>query len=276
MQQSETYHKMAEAIRFLTEESRRQPALEDAASHLNMSPHHFQRTFTRWAGVGPQSFLQYVTSDIATALIREHGDLAMAAEQAGLSGTGRLHDLFVRIRAMTPGEVKNDGEGLTIRMSLLDTRLGTIAAASTNRGICRLSFTEEIGSLAEDVKSFCPGATFILEESPFHRQAAESINQREKENGSIPLHLKGTPFQVQIWEALLRVPEGSVISYSTLAESAGRPSAVRAAASAVAANPVAWLIPCHRVIRSEGSIGNYRWGSLRKTMMLGAEASVKM
>ncbi|MCC5912941.1 MAG: methylated-DNA--[protein]-cysteine S-methyltransferase [Balneolaceae bacterium] len=273
MEQSEIYQKMARAIRYLDEFTSEQPNLEELAEVVNMSPFHFQRTFTRWAGVSPKTFLQMTTANRAGEFLRKNRTLNEAAEAAGLSGTGRLHDLFVKVEAMTPGEIKKGAEGLTIRYSINDSRFGAFVAASTQRGLCDLHFTSDIERVASELKSRYPSAEIQEGGTPFHKRAASIINKNSETGEPLSLHLKGTPFQLQIWRALLRIPEGRVISYSGLAESAGRPSAVRAAGSATGKNPVAWLIPCHRVIRSTGAIGEYRWGSERKRIILGAELS---
>lgn len=273
MEQSEIYQKMARAIRYLDEFTSEQPNLEELAEVVNMSPFHFQRTFTRWAGVSPKTFLQITSANRAGKYLRENRSLDEAAEAAGLSGTGRLHDLFVKVEAMTPGEIKKGGEGLTIHCSINDSRFGVFVAASTQRGLCDLHFTSDRERVASELKSRYPSAKIKEGSTSFHKQAASIINGNGEPAKPLRLHLKGTPFQLQIWRALLKIPDGRVVSYSELAAAAGRPKAVRTAGSATGRNPVAWLIPCHRVIRSTGAIGEYRWGGERKRIILGTELS---
>ncbi len=268
------YHRIEQAIHYLREHFREQPGLEDVASHLNLSPFHFQRIFTEWAGVSPKKFLQFLTVEYAKTLLKENQNLAEVSEHAGLSGTGRLHDHFVAIEAMTPGEYKDGGANLEIRYSYHQSPYGEVFIASTRRGICHLLFTDGELSAMERIRREYPNATLAESEESIHQEAADVIENGLGGEETIRLHLKGTPFQVAVWKALLRVPAGGAVTYAAVAESVEKPKAFRAVGSAVGRNPVALIIPCHRVIASTGVIGNYHWGSDRKAAMIGREAAI--
>lgn len=273
-QQSLNYERIARAIRFIREHRREQPRLEEVAEHVHMSVYHFQRTFREWAGTSPKQFLQYLNVEHAKRVLQEtHTSLADTAEEVGLSGTGRLHDLFVRIEGMTPGEWKNGGEHLDIRYSLAESPFGEVLVASTDKGICWLEFADENGeSLARLRKKF-PHARYTQARDE-RQQAVLSIFTRNWDNlEEIKLHLKGTDFQLQVWQALLRIPLGGLATYGHIAAHIGHPTACRAVGTAVGDNPVAYLIPCHRVIRATGEWGPYRWGETRKTALIGWEAA---
>lgn len=270
------YTRVEQAIRYLDAHARTQPSLEELARHVGLSEFHFQRLFRQWAGVTPKDFLQCLTLNRAKELLTESRTLLATSLELGLSGTGRLHDLFLNLEAMTPGDFKRQGEGLVIHWGVHATPFGEALFAVTPRGLCGLSFLEE-GSRAKavaDLQARWPGAVLAeasIQTEPF----AVEVTSRMRGCASRPLSLllKGSPFQIQVWKALLAIPEGRIASYRGLAQLAGAPNATRAVGSALAMNPVGYLIPCHRVIRSTGAIGEYHWGSLRKLALLGVEGA---
>lgn len=268
------YAKVEQAIRFISSRVHEQPGLAEVAEEVGLSEFHFQRLFQRWAGVSPKRFLQFLTLEEAKAALAESRSVLEASYAVGLSGPGRLHDLFLSLERMTPGEYKAQAAGLRIHWGVEETPFGPGLFAAMDRGFCGLSFLLEDGpeGAFEDLRARWPGAK--LEASPsFIRPHAEAFNARVGGRVREPLSLvlKGTPFQLKTWEALLRIPEGRVAAYQDLARMAGEPGAVRAAASAVGQNPIACLIPCHRVIQSTGAFGQYHWGPLRKQAMLAYE-----
>jgi len=276
------YSRIERAIRYLDEQREAQPTLEDVAAHVGLSKYHFHRLFQRWAGVTPKRFLQYLTVEHARSLLERHEPVLATAYEAGLSGPGRLHDHFVQVEAATPGEVSRGGEGLTIRTGIHPTPFGDALLATTERGVCFLAFVgddeaDAVGELrnrwprARIVED--PGATATLAREIVQAVEAAVAGDRVRPPTPVTLYLEGTNFQLQVWRALLRVPPGSVTTYGALAEAIGRPEAARAVGSAVGRNPVSFLVPCHRVIRSVGEFGGYRWGRERKRAMLGWEAS---
>lgn len=267
------YYRVEQAIRYIADRFPEQPLLEDIAASVHLSPYHFQRMFTRWAGVSPKKFMQYLACQRAKVSLDQRKTLFDTAIDTGLSGTGRLHDLFITIEAMTPGEFKKGGEGLSIQYSVAESVFGQVMVASTERGICNISFLREGQSPGEILKKEFPGAGILHDPDTTHLKAMEMFNVNGRPNSSLTLNLKGTPFQVKVWEALLKIPDGDLKSYSDIAASIGAPNSSRAVGSAVAKNPVAYLIPCHRVIRSTGEFGNYRWGAERKVALIGREAA---
>jgi AraC family transcriptional regulator, regulatory protein of adaptative response / methylated-DNA-[protein]-cysteine methyltransferase len=267
------YHRIEKAISYLHENFREQPDLEEVAEYVNLSPFHFQRLFREWAGVSPKKFLQYISAEHAKELLLNRHTLEEVSYRTGLSSTSRLHDLFLSIEAMTPGEFKNGGEKLVICTSKQNTLFGDVMVASTQKGICRIMFLAEDDEPENIMKAEFPNATIQQKAEKSHRQAAAFFNSDQFGQEKLKLHLKGTPFQLKIWSALLTIPAGNLTTYSTIAEKSGNPRASRAAGSAIGQNPIAYLIPCHRVIRSTGVIGNYRWGSSRKKAMIGWEAA---
>lgn len=269
-----TYHTIEKAIRYLADNRGQQPSLGDVAAHVHLSPHHFQKLFSEWAGVSPKKFLQFITAEHAKTLLKSKHPLQDVAHQAGLSGTGRLHDLFVSLEAMTPGEYKNGGENLEITYSFFNSPYGPFVCASTEKGVCSLIFTDDEEAGVHQLSETFPNASLVNRTDVLHEKVSGILYQTSPGEERLRLHLKGTPFQVKVWRALLEIPAGRLQTYSGVADAIGRPKAVRAAASAVAKNPVAWLIPCHRVIRSTGVIGNYRWGSERKMAMIGRESAM--
>jgi len=269
------YNRIAEAIDFYRTHFKEQPRLEEVAEHVHISPFHFQRMFKEWAGVTPKQFLQYLSLEHAKGMLKEtQASLFDAAIETGLSGTSRLHDLFIKVEGMTPGEYKNGGEQLHIHYSFAESPFGTLIVASTNKGICYMAFADQgqDAALAELKKSF-PRAGYQQLTDQIQQNALFIFNQDWNRLAEIKLHLKGTPFQLKVWETLLKIPMGEVSTYTKVAGKLNNPKASRAVGSAVAGNPVAFLIPCHRVIKATGEIGQYHWGSTRKSAMIGWEAA---
>lgn len=274
------YERVAEALGYLEANLAAQPDLAEVAAHVGLSPYHFQRLFKRWAGISPKRFLQFLTVEHAKARLAEAGNVLDTAYDAGLSGPGRLHDLFVACEAMTPGEYKRRGEGLSIRYGFHDSPFGDCLLLTTGRGLCGLGFADggrREAALA-DMRRRWPGADYRADEAaPAPVMAAIACRlgwpPAARPAARIGLHLMGTNFQVRVWEGLLRIPLGALASYAELGAMIGRPGAARAVAGAVAANPVALLVPCHRVIRASGVVSGYHWGPSRKRAILGWEAS---
>jgi AraC family transcriptional regulator of adaptative response/methylated-DNA-[protein]-cysteine methyltransferase len=274
MSSSDAYDRIAQALQYLDAHREEKPTLEQVAEHVQLSPFHFQRLFRSWAGISPKRFLQFLTITNARRCLEEARSVLDATFEAGLSSPGRLHDLFVAVEAVTPGEYKRRGAGVTIRYGVQDSPFGTCLIGSTDRGVCWLSFHDEreaqngMTQLAETW--MCATLQRSDEDSATWRDRIFDA-RRSDDPRPLPLLVRGTNFQLKVWEALIRVPAGLVCSYQDLARWIGRPTATRAAASAVAVNPVAYLIPCHRVIRSIGQFGEYRWGAKRKKAMIGWE-----
>jgi AraC family transcriptional regulator of adaptative response/methylated-DNA-[protein]-cysteine methyltransferase len=269
------YKRIAEAINYLKLNYKNHPTLEDAAEHVNLSPFHFQRMFKDWAGVTPKQFLQYLSIEHAKTILKDkQATLFDTAFETGLSGTGRLHDLFIKVEGMTPGEYKNGGEQLHINYSFAESPFGTMLIASTTKGICYMAFADEGESGAfEKLQSQFPNAAYHRFLDQLQQNAIFIFTQDWSKLSEIKLHLKGTDFQIKVWEALLKIPMGGLTTYSGIANELNNAKASRAVGSAVGSNPVAFLIPCHRVIKSTGEIGQYHWGSERKNAMIGWEAS---
>jgi AraC family transcriptional regulator, regulatory protein of adaptative response / methylated-DNA-[protein]-cysteine methyltransferase len=267
------YVRVERAIRFLAGSVERRPSLAEVARSTGLSPAHFQRLFTRWAGISPKRFLLFLTKEHAMGVLRSSATVLDAAFDAGLSGPGRLHDLLVTFEAATPGEVARGGLGVEVAWGFAPTPFGECLLAVTTRGICHLSFVGPGGRAAAvaDLRRRWPRAALREDRPLAERTAARAFAGAA--HGRPGLHLAGTNFQLKVWEALLRVPSGAATTYADVARRIGRPTAVRAVAGAVAANPVAWLIPCHRVLRSYGGLGGYRWGVARKQAMLGWESA---
>jgi AraC family transcriptional regulator of adaptative response/methylated-DNA-[protein]-cysteine methyltransferase len=276
-QQELDYKRVASAISYFKENYKLQPKLEDVAEHVHLSPFHFQRMFQNWAGVTPKQFLQYLSVEHAKEILKyTDASLFDTAYETGLSGTSRLHDLFVKVEGMTPGEFKNGGELLTINYAFADSPFGKVLVASTSKGICHMSFVDGGEDQAlEEFKLEFPNAKYLQVVDMIQQNALFVFSQDWSKLDEIKLHLKGTDFQIKVWETLLQVPAGGFTTYGNLAAKAGHTGASRAVGTAVGNNPVAFLIPCHRVIKSTGEIGQYHWGATRKNAIIGWEASRK-
>jgi AraC family transcriptional regulator, regulatory protein of adaptative response / methylated-DNA-[protein]-cysteine methyltransferase len=269
---STEYDRIATAIHFIKDNFRDQPPLDVIAEHVHLSPFHFQKLFSDWAGVSPKKFLQYLSVEHAKGILKEkQATLFDVAYETGLSGTGRLHDLFVKIEGMTPGEYKNGGQALNINFSFAETVFGNVIIASTTKGICYLAFYDDKKEAIEKLQNTFPNAAYEQTSDLHQANALSFFSKNPDDANSIKLHLKGTPFQIKVWEALLKIPMGKLSTYSSIAGTIENVKASRAVGSAVGDNPVAFLIPCHRVIRSTGEFGNYHWGSVRKLAMIGWE-----
>ena len=275
MDSSSHYDRIERAIRFIEDNRLDQPGLDEIAAGIGMSPFHLQRVFTAWAGVSPKLFLRYVTLDHAREALMDASPVLDAALDVGLSGPGRLHDLFVTLEAATPGEFGAGGRGLDIRYGLHDGPFGRFLVAATERGVCRIAFErageDQVGALADA----WPNARLVEDEARTWRIAGEAL-ACGMTAGESPIRLwaRGTNFQIKVWEALLRVPPGRLVSYGEIARAVGNPRASRAVGRAVGANPIAVLIPCHRAIRASGRFETgYRWGSARKRALIAWEAA---
>lgn len=274
--QADDYQRVEQAIRFLEANFRRHPSLDEIADSVHLSKYHFQRLFKRWAGISPTQFLQFLTLEYAKERLLESQSILDAALDAGLSGPGRLHDLFVTFEATTPGEYKKQGTGLQITYGIHDTPFGKCLLATTARGICALHFVQssDTSTALKPLTDHWPQASLVEDRSQI-QPLLKQIFAPASTGQSRPFHLllKGTNFQVQVWQALLTIPPGTMVSYQGVAAYMDKPNAARAVAGAVARNPVAYLIPCHRVISMTGKAHRYRWGTARKKAMLGWEAS---
>lgn len=270
------YARVEQALAFLQKNYQRQPSLQEIAASISLSEYHFQRLFSRWVGISPKRFMQFLTKERAKELLSRSDDLLSVAYQSGLSGPSRLHDLFVNCEAVTPGEYKSQGAGLQIGYGFHQTPFGECLLATTPRGICALSFLHNSSpdQALADLQRIWQKAEMV-EDLSRTEQLAEQIfrSRRQVEGQPLSLFLKGTNFQIKVWEALLRIPPGLVVSYETIAQAIGHPKSVRAVGNAVAHNPVQYLIPCHRVIRKMGEFGNYQAGIPRKMALLGWEAA---
>lgn len=270
--ENHTYQRIAEAIEYIRANFRQQPSLDQIAEQVHLSPHHFQRLFTEWAGVSPKKFMQYISVEYAKSLLHQsQPTLFDVAHQTGLSGTGRLHDLFVNIEAMTPGEYKAGGAHLMINYSFTSSPFGHLIVASTDKGICYMAFEEYKEQAVLGLRARFPKAVF--QEKMDAIQEGALLFFQKGDIHQVKLHLKGSPFQLKVWEALLRIPEGKLSTYHAIAKEIHQPQAARAVGTAIGSNPVAILIPCHRVIQSSGNLGGYMWGLTRKTAIIGWEAA---
>lgn len=272
--QSINYQRIAEAITYIQANFKNQPSLDEIAERVHLSPFHFQRMFSDWAGVSPKKFMQYLSLEYAKQLLRgKEATLFEAAQETGLSGTGRLHDLFVKIEGMTPGEFKNGGENLQINYSFAESPFGEIIVASTAKGICHLAFFADPSEGEATMKSRFPNAQYQQLVDGIQQEALFVFQHDWSKLNQIKLHLHGTPFQLKVWDALLKIPMGNLTTYGSIASEIEQPKASRAIGTAIGSNPVAFLIPCHRVIQSSGKIGGYMWGNTRKSAIIGWEAA---
>lgn len=263
------YQRISRAIQYIREHHRHQPSLEEIAAHLHLSPYHFQRLFSRWVGVTPKRYLQILTVEHAKRLLEQSRPLLEVSEDVGLSSSSRLYDHFVQLEAVTPGEYKQGGRGLEIHHAVHDSPFGEVFIANTAKGICKLEFLEgkEDAAPLETLQQQWPNAGF-QEERQHTAALVDDIFSQSKPTRPLSLHVRGTNFQVNVWKALLQIGSGDISSYRRIARAVGSPNAARAVGSAIGANPVAYLIPCHRVIREDGRLGGYRWNENRKHAML--------
>lgn len=268
------YQRIEKAIHYIKQNFKAQPSLDEIAAEINLSSFHFQRLFHQWAGISPKKFMQYLSLEYAKSLLKApENTLFDITFETGLSSTSRLHDLFVNIEGMTPKEYQNGGQNLKIEYLITSTLFGEIIIGSTPKGICHTAFiSDEISGLKE-LKNRFPKANFIENKNHFHQQIIDFFNQNTNPSESIQLHLSGTHFQIKIWESLLKIPTGKLTTYGEIAKSIEKPKASRAVGTAIGANPVALLIPCHRVIQSSGKLGGYMWGEDRKSAIIGWEAA---
>lgn len=268
------YSRIEKAIRFLDRERAAAPSLAEAAAHVGLSETHFQKLFTRWAGISPKRFLQHRTAEVVKRLLREGRPVLEVSYEAGLSGPGRLHDLLVNAEAATPGEVQRAGAGVTVRFGFHPTPFGECLIGVTARGICHLAFVHPVSRTAalERMRKDWPEAELRPDQDATRTAVSTAFPPPgSAKRPSLSLHVKGTNFQLKVWRALLEIPPGQVTTYGDLAARVGNPKASRAVGTAVGGNPVSYLIPCHRVIRSTGELGGYAWGPDRKRVMLALE-----
>ena len=273
VQEEINFNRITEAIHYIQANFKNQPGLEEVAEMVNLSPFHFQRLFSEWAGTSPKRFLQYISLGYAKQLLKENQSLFDTAMEIGLSGTGRLHDLFVNIEGMTPGDYKNGGENLHINYSFAESPFGNVIVASTPKGICHLAFYENEAAAISNLQTQFPAANYKQIMDSAQQNALFIFNHDWNKIQQIKLHLRGTDFQLKVWESLLKIPMGKLSTYGTIAKNLANPNASRAVGTAIGDNPVAFLIPCHRVIQGSGALGGYHWGVARKTAMIGWEAA---
>jgi AraC family transcriptional regulator, regulatory protein of adaptative response / methylated-DNA-[protein]-cysteine methyltransferase len=270
--QNLNYDRIAETIEYIKINFREQPNLDEVARKVHLSPFHFQRLFSEWAGTTPKKFLQYISLEHAKKLLKDHqATLFDTAFETGLSGSGRLHDLFVNIEGMTPAEYKNGGKNLSVNYSFTESPFGNLVVASTTKGICYMAFNDDETKALGDLKQKFPNAAFQRKSDGNQQNALFIFQKHWSKLPEIKLHLKGTDFQLKVWETLLKIPLGKLSTYGSIAEQIGKPNASRAVGTAIGNNPVAFLIPCHRVIQSTGNFGGYMWGNTRKTAIIGWE-----
>ncbi len=273
MASEKDYQRIEKAILFLEKNVQHRPDLKEIAKSVNLSEYHFQRLFRRWAGISPKRFLQALTLERAKEALKNSGSLLDVTYEAGLSSPGRLHELFVNMEAVTPDEFRKQGASLKIRYGFHPSPFGECLVAVTDRGISNLAFVPQ-GNRSKIIRELKEqwNRAEVLEDPSASKPYADRLFGAGKADPPLPLYLKGTNFQIKVWQALLKIPRGAVASYEDIARRVGNPHAVRAVANAVAHNPVAYLIPCHRVIRKTGAVGEYRWGSARKKALLAWEA----
>ncbi|WP_309387749.1 bifunctional transcriptional activator/DNA repair enzyme AdaA [Cerasicoccus frondis] len=274
--QQQAYATIAQAIGWLQQHYAEQPELKDVAASVNLSPFHFQRLFSEWTGVSPKKFLQHLSLMQVKSLLRdEQMSLLDAALETGFSGPSRLHDLFVRIEGMTPGEYKNGGENLIFRYEFAQSPFGQVILASTSKGLSHLAFVDSPNEGLDWIRGAFPRAKLHEGGSLHHEAALRIFHSDWSQIERIKLHLKGTPFQLKVWQGLLQIPLGRLETYGGLSEAIGDAKASRAVGTAVGANPISYLIPCHRVIRATGETGGYRWGPDRKKLLIAWEQAVE-
>lgn len=272
MSSQQHYQRIAQAITYIQQNFQQQPQLDEVAAHIHLSPAHFQRLFTEWVGTSPKKFLQYTSIEYAKQILKqEQGSIFDATFATGLSSTSRLHDLFLQIEGMTPAEYKNGGVALTISYQFAETLFGEVLVASTSKGICALTFVENPTEALQHLKAQFPKAKFVAQSDSLQQSALALFQTDQNQLAKIKLHLKGTAFQLKVWQSLLKIPMGQLTTYGELAKVIDHPKAARAVGTAIGSNPVAFLIPCHRVIQSTGALGGYEWGQVRKMAMIAWE-----
>lgn len=265
------YNRIEKAIGFIAQNFAKQPTLDEIATYVNMSPFHFQRIFTEWAGVSPKGFLQQLTLEKAKSLIQKQIPLVDVIDILGLSSSSRLHDLFVKIEAMTPAEYANNCALLFIEYNNYQTIFGSILIANTTKGICYMAFFKNEGNALNHLHAKFSKAKFVKKLNPMHQSAVDFINLKMQPSQPLAVHIKGTDFQLKVWKALLQLPQGNLSTYGQLAGNIGQEKAARAVGTAIGSNPIAFLIPCHRVIQATGHFGGYRWGPDKKAIILACE-----
>ncbi|BBB29177.1 bifunctional helix-turn-helix domain-containing protein/methylated-DNA--[protein]-cysteine S-methyltransferase [Neptunomonas japonica] len=275
-QDNMNYTRIAEAIAYIKDNFKEQPSLNEIAAAVNLSPFHFQRLFSDWAGVSPKKFMQYISIEHAKGLLKDQRlSLLDTAYETGLSGTSRLHDLFINIEGMTPGEFKKGGEALQVSYNFAQTPFGQVIVASTEKGVCHMAFEENAEQALTTLKQRFPCAIYHQSTDKFQQSALLIFQKDWQQLDKVKLHLHGTAFQLKVWDSLLKIPKGQLASYGDIATAIGNPKASRAVGTAIGSNPVAFLIPCHRVIQASGNLGGYMWGATRKSAIIGWEASQK-
>lgn len=273
-QEKINYERIADAISYIRLNFKTRPDLDEVAEKINLSPFHFQRLFIDWAGTSPKKFLQYLSLEHAKSILKDQqATLFDTAYHTGLSGTSRLHDLFISLEGMTPAEYKNGGAALTISYSFAESPFGNIIVASTPKGICHMAFADDRQTAFDELQQQFPNAAYRQFADTMQQNALFIFRKDWSQLANIKLHLKGTAFQLKVWEALLKIPTGGLNTYLGIAQNINAPNASRAVGSAVGDNPVAFLIPCHRVIKSTGEFGQYHWGATRKSAIIGWEAA---
>lgn len=275
MPEDANYIRIAKAIEYIQKNFQQQPSLSEIAAHIHLSQAHFQRIFTEWAGVSPKKFLQYISLEHAKAILKneKENSILNATFDTGFSSTSRLHDLFIQIEGMSPAEYKNGGEALQINYSFSATIFGSSIVASTAKGICYMAFTENDDDAFAQLKAQFPNAQFVQYQDELQKKALAVFQSHQHDLSEIKLHLKGTEFQLKVWASLLKIPMGTLTTYAAIAKDIGNDKASRAVGTAIGSNPVAFLIPCHRVIQSSGHFGGYMWGPTRKTAIIGWEGA---
>lgn len=273
-QQASNYIRIAAAIEYIKNNFKDQPNLNEVAAHVHLSAFHFQRLFNEWAGTSPKKFLQYTSIEHAKKLlIYQQATLFDTAFETGLSGTSRLHDLFINIEGMTPAEYKNGAKNLLINYYYTNSPFGNIMVAATSIGVCYMAFEDDKSKALDKLKQKFPNAIFNNQLEDHQLRALAIFKNDWSDISEIKLHLKGTDFQLKVWETLLKIPMGKLSTYGNIAKQIGKPNASRAVGTAIGNNPIAFLIPCHRVIQSSGNIGSYMWGHTRKTAIIGWESA---
>ena len=267
------FERIAKAIEYIQTNFKSQPNLDEVAEKIHMSPYHFQRLFSEWAGTSPKKFLQYISIEYAKKLLsQQSATLSETTYETGLSSTSRLHDMFISIEGMTPLEYKSGGRNLRINYSFAESPFGETLIASTSKGICHLAFADNRAEALARLHNQFSNASFNPSVDDFQQNVMSFFKLSRDNLNQIKLHLKGTGFQLKVWEALLKIPVGQLTTYGNVAKQIDNPEASRAVGSAIGNNPVAFLIPCHRVIQASGIIGGYMWGTTRKTAIIGWEA----